>query len=403
MRATWCRLQTFLFMAAGIVITTSAAAAGVKNPMNAPDEIAWELFLQVNANAKTSGNNSALFKTWASDHDTFQLNPPAWPIKTVPLALKLPALADALSRHKNNAIQVVSGGTTEQASEETRRNKEAYNYIVANKLHLKSGLNSAFGTTINFPAASLEVKANWYPVASTTDPKKSGIPGYLGKPADAGKEYHINIASDGKQYALVAMHVISKQVPNWTWATFEHQNNLGRCDIIGCKDPFGAQTAALPPNQKENQPYPACQKTPALEALFSRAKIDPAYKNYCLKGSQTDFTTATGLAIRLGNSVTESGFVAQASCMTCHSRAAFDSTGTATTGGGFVNNIAPLGAPDPRWFVTPGNDFSPTAPIVVGQADLKLIATQVDFVWSIPFCAVDDTVTPVADSRCKAK
>ena len=43
--------------------------------------------------------------------------------------------------------------------------------------------------------------------------------------------------------------------------------------------------------------------------MFAAAHLDPAYSNYCLKGSQTDFTDATGLAIRVGNSVTEKGFV----------------------------------------------------------------------------------------------
>ena len=46
--------------------------------------------------------------------------------------------------------------------------------------------------------------------------------------------YHVNAEQDGTKYALVSMHVISKQVPNWTWATFEHRFNPGRCDIMGC-------------------------------------------------------------------------------------------------------------------------------------------------------------------------
>jgi hypothetical protein len=57
--------------------------------------------------------------------------------------------------------------------------------------------------------------------------------GFAGTPAEAAKLYHVNSAG-GKQYALVSMHVISKMVPNWTWATFEHKDNPGRCDVIGC-------------------------------------------------------------------------------------------------------------------------------------------------------------------------
>lgn len=396
-----------VLVAAAFSMLGSAIAADYKNPMNAPDELAWTLFLQVNANAKSAGNNSALFETWASDHDTFQLNPPAWPIKSAPLALKARALSDVEKRLPKGhpATVLVVPGATEDPSEETRRNKEAYNFIVANKLFTVTGLRAAFGTTINFPIESLEVKANWYPVASPKDPTKSGIPGYTGTPANAANVYHVNTASDGKQYALVAMHVISKQVPNWTWATFEHKNNPARCDILGCKDPFGATVASVPPNPAASQGYSDCQKTPALVAMFNKTKIDPAYKNYCLKGSQTDFTTTTGEAVRVGNSITEKGFVQQSSCMSCHARAAFDNKGSATSFAGFDNTtgLPPLGAMDPNWFYKSKNGAPLPAPVLVGQADLTQYATQVDFVWSIPFCAVDDTVSPAKPSYCAKK
>jgi hypothetical protein len=390
-------------------LLTNVSAADSKNPMNVPDELAWQLFLQVNANAKSVGNNSALFETWASDHDTFQLKPPPWPINTTPLALKAPALPSAIRSlpkgHPLQAALVVPGAQDNEPSEETRRNKEAYNFIVSNSLFTISGLRAAFGTTINFPPESLEIKANWYPVISTMDPSKSGIPGYTGTSADAASVYHVNTASDGKQYALVAMHVISKQVPNWTWATFEHKNNPARCDILGCKDLFGAVTANVPPNQAPNQKYPDCKKSPALAALFAKAKIDLAYANYCLKGTQTDFTTATGQAIRLGNSVTENGFVNQSSCMTCHSRAAFDQSGNSTSSGGFDNftGLASIGPVNPNWFTASTSGNPPYLPIFVDQTDLSVLATQADFVWSIPFCAVDDTVSPAKPSRCAKK
>ena len=89
-------------------------------------------------------------------------------------------------------------------------------------------------------------------------------------------------------------------------------------------------------------------------ALIDKAKWDPAYVNYCLKGSQTDFTDATGLAVRVGNSVTENGFVAQASSMTCHGRANFDATGKPNSGAGFdnVTGNASFGPINPAWYWT---------------------------------------------------
>ena len=263
------------------------------------------------------------------------------------------------------------------------------------------------------------MKANWFPVESPGDPSKSGIPGYTGTPNDADRFYHVATASDGKRYALVAMHVISKMVPNWTWATFEHQNNPGRCEFIGCRDAFGATQAFVPPdtaipdpsdpsynNPKNNPtPYPACAKTSALDALFAATAVDPVFRNYCLKGSQVDFMDASGMPIRLGNSITEETFDFQASCMSCHGRAAFAANGRATSVAGFDNVTgAPLGPIHGEWYWTTniGGPWAPAALPSVGESVVPG-AIPADFVWSIPFCAIDDTKAPIPPSRCAAK
>ena len=280
------------------------------NPaLNTPDKLSWMLFLKVNADAKTAGNNNAFFETWASDGDTFRTTP-VWPATPGPLALKARAFGQALRAAPPSAghptLKVVPGDT---ATEETRRNKPDFDFIVQNNLFKVSGLKAAFAANkpLSFPVDSLEVKANWIEVAKLKD-----FNGFAGTPEDAAKIYHVNSAV-GKQFALVSMHVISKLVPNWTWATFEHKDNPGRCDVLGCKDAFGATQAAVAPISpaESAQHYPDCTKTPDLIALFGAAKVDPADVNYCLKGSQTDFTDATGRALRVGNSVTEAGFVAK--------------------------------------------------------------------------------------------
>ncbi|MGG7381499.1 hypothetical protein ACQ7B2_23090, partial [Escherichia coli] len=52
---------------------------------------------------------------------------------------------------------------------------------------------------------------------------------------------------------LVAFHVSSKDTPNWVWATFEHVNNLGRCDYTGCNDSYGYRSAdRVPPGRETN-------------------------------------------------------------------------------------------------------------------------------------------------------
>jgi hypothetical protein len=373
---------------AAIVTTLGLASVSVAqtdpNPaLNSPDQQSWELFMTVNANAASAGNNNALFETWASDGDTFQPSP-AWP-SAAQMQIGSRALSLVLQQvHPRFAPRVVPGGPA-LVGEETRRNKPDFDFIVQNNLFKVSGLKTAFAAAkpIAFPVDSMEVKANWVEVDRLKE-----FNGFTGTPIEAAAAYHVN-STGGKQYALVSFHIISRLVPNWTWATFEHEDNPGRCDVIGCKDSFGAVDAYVAPlSPVESQThYPGCAKTPAVLALFAQAHVDPAFANYCLKGSQSDFTDSSGLAIRLGNSVTEQSFVAQSSCMTCHGRAAFDASGRATTSGGF--DLTSIGEPSES-----GN--APVGPINSSRREgvLTRFGLPADFVWSVPFCAIDDTAEP---------
>ncbi|HJZ96160.1 MAG TPA: hypothetical protein VKE70_06620, partial [Candidatus Solibacter sp.] len=238
-----------------------------ENPaMNDPDQVAWKLFLEVNTAA---GGRNALFETWASDTDTFRATP-QFPSTPSPLSVH-PPVVTTLGRL---AIQE-AGGLLPQVppnpsiGEESRRNRDAFDFIVKNNLYKISGLKSGFGKTFSFPVGAIEVKANWMPVAE--------IPGFtLNRVAlaDVPKIFHVNTGSDGKQYAMVSMHVISKLVPNWTWATFENSHNPGRCDILGCIDSFGAQIPVVAPNAQPNKGYPPCAKSPALTKLIAAEKWD---------------------------------------------------------------------------------------------------------------------------------
>lgn len=386
-----------LIVVAGLASSTSAIAADPNPAMNNPDRVAWQLFIDVNTRA---GGTNSTFETFASDTDTFQVNP-QYPSGTQVLKLHpriLPAVANDTAL-KNGVLLPALPPDPNVTSEETRRNRSAFDFIVQNNLYKISGLKAAFGKTLSFPVDAVEVKANWVPVDQ--------IPSFTNNkvtPAQVSKLYHVNVDKNGKKYALVAMHVISKQVPNWTWATFEHRFNPSRCDILGCRDSFGAQAAVVPPNAKPAQSYPDCAKSAELTTLLGQANIEPVYTNYCLKGSQSDFVDNTGLDTRLGNSVTEDGFVASASCITCHGRAAFDQTGQPTSPAGFVNvnvrpPIGPLGPLIPTWYW----NFTGQPPIFEGMSGLTRTGTSADFVWSIPFCAIDDTQSPIQPSGCTGK
>jgi hypothetical protein len=366
-----------LAILAAVAATTSQAGAQGTDPnpaMNQPDQVSWQLFVQVTAPAATPGNNNVLFETWASDQDTFRPNP-VWPATPTPTELAPPALSQLKPLAPGLQPHVLPGG-----GEEVRRNRTTFDFIVKNNLYTRAGLRQAFaaGKTITFPTDSVEVKANWVPAESVN-----------------ASQYHVNTASDGKKYALVSMHLISKQVPNWTWATFEHQSNPGRCDYIGCSDNFGATVpyVAPEPTSQFGKVYPPCQKTPALLALFQSGNLATIWQNYCLKGSQVDFTTPTGIPTLLGNSVTEDGFVNTSSCLTCHARAAFDVYGRPTPNAGFlnpaqnptlcpvpnqsINACSPNGTPIPTWYWT-----NP------GTPNQKMIYLQADFVWAIPLRAI---------------
>jgi hypothetical protein len=383
------------------------------NPaLNDPDRVAWCLFLYVNSNAATGGNNNALFETWASDNDTFQTSP-VWPGPgTAVMSLRRPVLPHLAQQPRQPPggfspfVLPFSSSQCQQGQlcvgEEVRRNKTTFDYIHDNKLYTQEGLRTST-ITITFPADSIEIKANWVPV-SQLGQFLSGS----GSPTDPSL-YHLNTTTEAGQqvqYALVSFHIISKMVPNWTWATFEHMNNPGRCDELGCYDSFGANPALASPHlpsrtgSNSGLQYPNCTKTPALTTLFGSSKIDSAFMNYCLKATQTDFTDAQGVLTRDGNSVTEQGFLDTASCMSCHARAAFSFvSGEWSSNHVFLYNnpnapIAPLGPPDPgQFWLHPEKD--PMSPNDMAIA----IFRASDFVWSIPFCAVNAG----GKSRCAVK
>ena len=395
------RHASHVLACAALLVSTAAAVAQTDPapPMSNPDMAAWQLFISVNSRA---GGSNAVFETYASDTDTFQPTP-QYPAGPTPSALHPPILEtfarDAALRNGVLLPALPPDPNPNGLSEETRHNRATFDFIVQNNLYKVSGLKAAFGKTLTFPLDSIEVKANWVPVNKIPSFTKNQV-----TIAQVPQLYHVNADSNGNKYALVSMHIISKQVPNWTWATFEHRFNPGRCDIIGCRDAFGAQIPVVAPNPVRAQTYPDCTKSAALSALLAKANIEPAFVNYCLKGSQADFVDNAGLDIRLGNSVTEDGFVPTSSCITCHGRAAFDKDGQATSPAGFINvnvnpPIGPLGALLPTWYWN--NTGQP--PVVEGAPGLVRVGTSADFVWSIPLCAIDDTQNPPQPSGCAGK
>src|SRR5207248_2873644 len=117
-------------------------------------------------------------------------------------------------------------------------------------------------------------------------------------------------------FGLAALHISTKALRNWFWATFEHVDNSNRGKDLGVHDSFGT----MPVNSKDGK------VSQALSDLFTVAGLGPVWQYYRLDGSQIDFIDSTGQFTRMGNSVIEDGLVAKSSCINCHAMARVNST-----------------------------------------------------------------------------
>ncbi len=314
------------------------------------DSIAWETLAAIAAPAGNPTAHTVEFETWASDEDIYESAKPHWSVVNAPKKLQTSGLRDngqgAAGFHSFTVpagdkcgppANAKAGGFPAGAciGEEVRRNWASYQYIVSNGLYSFNGLEQAFksGLKVDLPADAVEFKGDWVKVTDLITWIKR-TEGTTLTPAEVRKIYYVNAATDGtktENYALVSIHLSTKQIKNWVWADFEHRLNPGRCDDIGCHDSFGATNQDVHGKAKANQNYGACEKTPALRALMRNAGDDPVWENYCLKGSQATFATANDKATILGDSVIERMNanipVAKSSCITCHAYASFDKNG----------------------------------------------------------------------------
>jgi hypothetical protein len=360
-------------------VAVPAQAGAVEGKTENSDAFIWELFTQFTAPASPKALSPVAFEAWASDADTFT-SKPHWPSAPEPLqfhvsVLQLAKKADgarplavALMSAKKfidvpcggnpNGPQpppgAASGGfpTTGNPvpciAEQVSRNRTNYDDIVNNSMNTQAGRAAAYkaGKDFEMRPDSIAIKGDWVPLPSLLQ----WIPS-LGSLENIRKEYY-TAKSNGTEYALLSIHVASRQNPNWVWGTFEHQRNPGRCDYMGCFDTYGAKTAMVLPNRKEfNKGYGACEKTPALKASMQKANLSPVWQNYCLKSTEVDYTAPDGTPYTLGNSVIEgivgNGTVAASSCISCHRYASFGATGAPTAAATNILPFNPTGEPIP--------------------------------------------------------
>ena len=350
-----------------VSVGVPASAGPVVGTTENSDAFIWRLFTEFTKPISKERASPALFETWASDDDTFAVNP-HWPTGAQSMkfhsstlaALKTSKFADTKELDFAQTIDVQcqpppgaaignfpkDGNPAPCVAEQVARNRSLFDYIVNNNLNTKAGLAAAYAKSLNvdMPTDSIAIKGDWIPVMTLL----RWIP-QLRDIDDVRRNYYT--ATVGSfEYALVSMHVASRQNPNWVWGTFEHQMNPGRCDYMGCFDSFGSDKSAVLPNTVAfNTQYGPCNKTPQLKRLMIAAGLAQVWQNYCLKSTEVDYTSADGSPYILGNSVIEgivgNGTIAASSCITCHSYASFGADGKPTRAATAILPFNPTGKP----------------------------------------------------------
>jgi hypothetical protein len=204
--------------------------------------------------------------------------------------------------------------------EEVYVNGAEKTFVTTNGLSTLTGqqtYGNAHGGAITFPWDAVEIKVDWVPTSSFNPSFQC--------PDPTGTLYTETI--NGTCYAMVGLHISSKVLPNWVWATFEPNSsvtNPNRCDpklYDTCFDPWGTKSST--PYAK-GQPVPP--QSPQLQQAMTAAGLNKAFNNYYLTGVQTEFVS-NGQPVPLGSSFVEFNAdvkPGQASCITCHRYAYFD-------------------------------------------------------------------------------
>ena len=284
---------------------------------NDPDSYIWKVFLELNRPAdqqkgrgvpdptkKVGDDGIVVWQTWMRTDEVFLDNgekPPEWdaPPTLAPLGVA-PVIRQRfrsprkilLSEDPRVSLRTLRADEPPPLGlSESAMNRAAFEFVVSNELYNIEG-QEAFHSSrklINLPPAAKEIKSAW----KILSPKSlDDLP-----PQDVDqfeKHYHTTtLQHQGKTYlyGLTGLHITTKDLPKWVWATFEHVDN---------------PEPELPDNDRVGKPSKL---------------MGTKWENYRLRGTQTDFTDSTGQPTVLANTQIETGFQQSASCITCHARA----------------------------------------------------------------------------------
>ncbi|MEO1092669.1 MAG: hypothetical protein AAFX81_18760 [Pseudomonadota bacterium] len=351
-----------------------------------PDCYAWRLFVAISWPAdvaqkapdiaKALGDDgTVVWETWrnvrnGADDTAFPprgADPGEWLAGTTPAIRQLSdfdpeALQQSAARARD--LAPIDAIAAEFVRNETRLNKATYQFIRDNELYNLEGQIALFESgveRIDFPLAAKEIKAQWRVIEE----------------ADKLRYHWAPVTRlDGTQaiYGLTALHITTKDLPNWFWATFEHIDNRAPQQPTD-ENPKGAEGWLLPSVDRfacSTEPHD-CEQPPSIGLEGTK------WANYVLRGTQVDFTDGLGNPTLLANSQPEQGFQHTSSCITCHARATIGAAGDRlpvfeSTPPVMPMPVGSVGAPDPDWFRASGRGA-----LNIGT----LHYTQLDFVWSL--------------------
>lgn len=304
------------------------------------EEIGWRMFVDA---MKPSGNSAVdarlMWETWILQNCLFQAQQtpgcltPAGTSGSVPPSQRFIRSPLAVVRQMANGAphdMPPSAGNCNPKTksgrvicEEARLNPPAEAYVRQHSLQTRA-TQAAYAAKpgIDFPASAVETKVDWLQYPGTCVSYGNQLQGV----------YTEEITENGSTscYALAGIHLSSKLLPDWIWATFEPQNtftNPQRCVVLGCFDSFGSVPARTRPGSPKQTDL-----SPRVRAMMEEARLDPVFLNYRMDGAQTKFLDAAGKPTILANSIIEGDNVGmpmkQASCITCHSVSSIAKNGT---------------------------------------------------------------------------
>jgi hypothetical protein len=332
-------------LVAMLIASGAVAAADGSRPWIAPDDgrqaathsdqYAWRLFVALNWPADRAGraadpkaafgaDGPVTWEVWQDANDVYLEDggdPGAWGAEgSTPVASS--AVADEsrfetvslkdipIARHIVGGRMVPLTDPVADAKRltEIRMNRATFEYIRANELYNVDGQLRliAAARAVNFPSAATEVKAKWRPIR-----------------ADERERYHtvtVRLA-DGTErlYGLTALHIVSKALPQWFWATFEHVDNPTLPGADGWQLLSSDRFACA--GEADN-----CNRAPRGIGLEGTV-----WQNYRLRGTLTRFVDDGNRPLLLANSELEAGMQQTSSCMTCHARSVLALVGGAPT------------------------------------------------------------------------